>query len=88
MEAEGRMELVRKYGAIYGRFDSKRKNEKPMTLHEVRQPRKQRKLALRRLVELDCDLAPPPPGILSPFPPQNEVANDLESDHLSAPLVA
>ncbi|ELU18269.1 hypothetical protein CAPTEDRAFT_166697 [Capitella teleta] len=27
--------LMRKYGAIYGRFDSKRKGEKRMTLHEV-----------------------------------------------------
>ena len=30
-----RMDLLRKYAAIYGRFDSKRKNEKPMSLHEV-----------------------------------------------------
>jgi hypothetical protein len=27
--------LMRKYAAIYGRFDSKRKGEKRMTLHEV-----------------------------------------------------
>lgn len=30
-----RMEELRKYAAIYGRFDSKRKGEKPMSLHEV-----------------------------------------------------
>ncbi|KAL1122561.1 hypothetical protein AAG570_002891 [Ranatra chinensis] len=30
-----RMELIRKYAAIYGRFDCKRKPEKPLTLHEV-----------------------------------------------------
>ena len=35
MDAPGRLDLMRKYGAIYGRFDSKRKNEKPMSLHEV-----------------------------------------------------
>lgn len=31
-----RMEEIRKYAAIYGRFDCKRKPEKPLTLHEVR----------------------------------------------------
>ena len=31
-----KMTLLRKYAAIYGRFDSKRKNEGKMTLHEVR----------------------------------------------------
>ena len=31
-----KMEEVRKYSAIYGRFDAKRKPEKPLTLHEVR----------------------------------------------------
>ncbi|XP_069121922.1 NGFI-A-binding protein homolog [Argopecten irradians] len=30
-----RMEELRKYAAIYGRFDSKRKGEKPMSLHEI-----------------------------------------------------
>lgn len=30
-----RMEEIRKYSAIYGRFDCKRKPEKPLTLHEV-----------------------------------------------------
>lgn len=35
MDAPGRLDFMRKYGAIYGRFDSKRKNEKPMSLHEV-----------------------------------------------------
>lgn len=30
-----RMELLRRYAAIYGRFDSKRKSEKPMSLHEI-----------------------------------------------------
>lgn len=30
-----RMEELRKYAAIYGRFDSKRKNDKPMSLHEI-----------------------------------------------------
>ena len=30
-----RMDLLRKYGAIYGRFDSHRKNEKLLSLHEV-----------------------------------------------------
>lgn len=34
-EAPNRMELIRKYSAIYGRFDCKRKPEKPLTLHEV-----------------------------------------------------
>lgn len=30
-----RIESIRKYSAIYGRFDCKRKPEKPLTLHEV-----------------------------------------------------
>lgn len=30
-----RMEGIRKYSKIYGRFDCKRKPEKPLTLHEV-----------------------------------------------------
>ncbi|XP_062565119.1 NGFI-A-binding protein homolog isoform X2 [Armigeres subalbatus] len=30
-----RMEEIRKYSAIYGRFDCKRRPEKPLTLHEV-----------------------------------------------------
>jgi len=30
-----KMEEVRKFSAIYGRFDAKRKPEKPLTLHEV-----------------------------------------------------
>jgi hypothetical protein len=30
-----RMDEIRKYAAIYGRFDCKRKPEKPLTLHEV-----------------------------------------------------
>lgn len=29
------MDEIRKYSAIYGRFDCKRKPEKPLTLHEV-----------------------------------------------------
>lgn len=31
----GRMDGIRKYSAIYGRFDCKRRPEKPLTLHEV-----------------------------------------------------
>lgn len=31
-----KMDEVRKFSAIYGRFDCKRKPEKPLTLHEVR----------------------------------------------------
>jgi hypothetical protein len=35
-DEDGRkMEEIRKYSAIYGRFDCKRKAEKPLTLHEV-----------------------------------------------------
>lgn len=30
-----RMDEIRKYAAIYGRFDCKRRPEKPLTLHEV-----------------------------------------------------
>lgn len=30
-----RMDELRKYAAIYGRFDAKRKPEKPLTMHEV-----------------------------------------------------
>ncbi len=30
-----KMDEVRKFSAIYGRFDCKRKPEKPLTLHEV-----------------------------------------------------
>lgn len=30
-----RMDLIRRYAAIYGRFDCKRKSERPLTLHEV-----------------------------------------------------
>jgi hypothetical protein len=33
-----RMDEIRKYAAIYGRFDCKRKPEKPLTLHEVSSP--------------------------------------------------
>jgi hypothetical protein len=33
-----RMDEIRKYAAIYGRFDCKRKPEKPLTLHEVSHP--------------------------------------------------
>ena len=29
------MDEIRKFSAIYGRFDCKRKPEKPLTLHEV-----------------------------------------------------
>ena len=29
------MEEIRKFSAIYGRFDAKRKQDKPLTLHEV-----------------------------------------------------
>lgn len=32
---ERRLDEIRKYAAIYGRFDCKRKPEKPLTLHEV-----------------------------------------------------
>ena len=32
----GKLDEVRKFSAIYGRFDCKRKPEKPLTLHEVR----------------------------------------------------
>lgn len=34
-EDEKKMEEIRKFSAIYGRFDCKRKPEKPLTLHEV-----------------------------------------------------
>ena len=34
-EDSKKMEEVRKFSAIYGRFDAKRKPEKPLTLHEV-----------------------------------------------------
>lgn len=37
-----REEEIRKWAPIYGRFDSKRKSEKPLSLHEVRLDRKQR----------------------------------------------
>lgn len=30
-----RLEAMRKYGCIYGRYDSKRKNDRPMSLHEI-----------------------------------------------------
>ncbi len=30
-----RLEEFRRYAAIYGRFDAKRKADKPLTLHEV-----------------------------------------------------
>lgn len=30
-----RMDEIRRYAAIYGRFDCKRRPEKPLTLHEV-----------------------------------------------------
>lgn len=30
-----RMHQIRKFSAIYGRFDCKRRPEKPLTLHEV-----------------------------------------------------
>lgn len=31
-----KMDEIRKFSAIYGRFDCKRKPEKPLTMHEVR----------------------------------------------------
>ncbi|XP_041371937.1 NGFI-A-binding protein 1-like isoform X2 [Gigantopelta aegis] len=34
-ENPNRLEELRKYAAIYGRFDSKRKNDRPMSLHEI-----------------------------------------------------
>ena len=34
-ESTTRLEELRKYAAIYGRFDSKRKNVKPMSMHEI-----------------------------------------------------
>lgn len=37
-----REEEIRKWAPIYGRFDSKRKSEKPLSLHEVRLDQKQR----------------------------------------------
>lgn len=30
-----RLQQIRKFSAIYGRFDCKRRPEKPLTLHEV-----------------------------------------------------
>ena len=37
MPEEGgrKMDEIRKYSAIYGRFDCKRKQDKPLTMHEV-----------------------------------------------------
>lgn len=46
-----RMEEIRKYAAIYGRFDCKRKPEKPLTLHEV-SVEKQISKHVRRLFRL------------------------------------
>ena len=34
-EEPRKMEEIRRFSAIYGRFDCKRKPEKPLTLHEV-----------------------------------------------------
>ena len=34
-EGSKKMDEIRKFSAIYGRFDCKRKPEKPLTLHEV-----------------------------------------------------
>ena len=34
-EDSRKMDEIRKFSAIYGRFDCKRKPEKPLTLHEV-----------------------------------------------------
>lgn len=31
-----RIDEIRKYGSIYGRFDCKRRPEKPLSMHEVR----------------------------------------------------
>ena len=39
-ESGKKMEEIRKFSAIYGRFDAKRKPEKPLTLHEVRKSKK------------------------------------------------
>ena len=35
-EDNRKMDEIRKFSAIYGRFDCKRKPEKPLTLHEVK----------------------------------------------------
>ncbi|XP_059146402.1 NGFI-A-binding protein 1-like isoform X2 [Physella acuta] len=35
LDDPNRMDALRKYAAIYGRFDSKRKNDRPMSLHEI-----------------------------------------------------
>ena len=34
-EDDRKMDEIRKFSAIYGRFDCKRKQDKPLTLHEV-----------------------------------------------------
>uniref|UniRef100_A0A0B6ZMQ6 NAB co-repressor domain-containing protein n=1 Tax=Arion vulgaris TaxID=1028688 RepID=A0A0B6ZMQ6_9EUPU len=35
LDEPGRMNAMRRYAAIYGRFDSKRKNHRPMSSHEI-----------------------------------------------------
>ncbi|BFZ06525.1 hypothetical protein BsWGS_09563 [Bradybaena similaris] len=35
LEDPTRMDAMRRYAAIYGRFDSKRKNHRPMSMHEI-----------------------------------------------------
>jgi hypothetical protein len=46
-----KMEEIRKFSAIYGRFDCKRKPEKPLTLHEVNET--------KRFSHKDADLKEP-----------------------------
>jgi len=48
-----KMEEIRKFSAIYGRFDCKRKPEKPLTLHEVKKPFCRTKAKIWAIVQFD-----------------------------------
>jgi hypothetical protein len=51
-----KMEEIRKFSAIYGRFDCKRKPEKPLTLHEVF-----KQFCRERSSTIECTHQPSPP---------------------------
>ena len=61
-DAPKKMNEIRKFSAIYGRFDCKRKPEKPLTLHEVNRPQCSRRscvqVSVNEAAAQICRLAP------------------------------
>ena len=49
-----KIEEIRRFSAIYGRFDCKRKPQKPLTMHEVRCRTMELKTCCISVVQLRC----------------------------------